>query len=88
MGFTKIAEAVGKVSCLVLLMAGCATTSRTGRTSIVATPQEKAHQDQLSEIGREDGASAAASAKRPAAPQPAASRRRTGQGIIDQPVRR
>lgn len=89
MHFDAIARFLGNTALVALLAAGCATTSHTTHTNGSSTPQEKVHRDQLSAMGRQDGESVGVSSKTSAAaPKPATSRRRTGQGVIDQPIRR
>lgn len=88
MRFARIAAALGTAGIGILFLVGCASTSRAGRVSDASTPQEKAHADQLSEMGRQDGESAEAAARKPEVRRPAASRRQSGQGVIDQPIRK
>ncbi len=88
MHFSAIARLLGNVALVVLLAAGCATTSRTTHTGGPSTPQDKVHRDQLSAMGRQDGESVGVSSKRNTADRhPAMNRRRSGQGVIDQPIR-
>ncbi|MCP4250925.1 MAG: hypothetical protein GY778_28135 [bacterium] len=73
---------------VVLVMAGCAEQTRSTRVSDATTPQDKAHQEQLAQMQQEDGEAATAPAPEPATSKRPTDRRRGGQRVIDQPVRR
>lgn len=76
------------VAGLALLSAGgCASSSRVGQAGSAATPQDKAHQEQLTDLSRQDAEAAEGSQKKRETP-PASSQRRTGQKVVDQPIRR
>jgi hypothetical protein len=72
----------------VILVAGCASPPRSQSGSTATTPQDKAHREQLANMGREDAEAVTASSEKPDADRPETSKRRSGQRVIDQPVRR
>ena len=65
MPFLRVIRVIAVMGFAVLCIAGCETTSSPGRITSAASPQEKAHQDQLSKMSREDADNAGASPKRP-----------------------
>ncbi len=73
---------------VVLLLAGCAAQTRSTSVGDAATPQDKVHQEQLAQMQQEDGKAATTPAREQAKPKRATDRRRSGQRVIDQPVRR
>ena len=83
-----ISRMAGLLLAGAISVAGCSTTPRSGGTAQAATPQDKAHQEQLSNMGREDGEAVTSSAKKPVSRQTTSGGRRSGQRVIDQPVRR
>lgn len=73
----------------VLLWTGCASTPGTVDSDGAVTPQDKAHQQQLADMGARD----ADQAEKPAPREkrladPSVRGRRIGQRVIDQPSRR
>ena len=80
---------LGRLSgAVVLLLAGCAAQTRSTSVGDAVTPQDKAHQEQLARMQQEDGEAASTPAREQPKPKRATDRRRTGQRVIDQPVRR
>ena len=73
---------------VLLLLVGCAEQTRSTSVSDAVTPQDKAHQEQLARMQQEDGEAATTPAPERAKPKRATDRRRGGQRVIDQPVRR
>ena len=84
----RIAAAMTTLGLAALLAAGCAAPSRSSGTTAATTPQDKAHQEQLADLTRQDAQDAQAGTQKPTAARRSSSGRRTGQKIIDQPVRR
>ena len=82
-----ILRAAGGLAALAVLAGGCASGSRSTSTSEATTPQDKAHQEQLAEMGRQDAETADTPTKKPMSPKQARDDRRTGQRVIDQPRR-
>ena len=85
-GFVKLAAFLAAA---VLLWTGCASTPGAVDSDSAATPQDKAHQQQLADMGAQD----ADEAEKPAPREkrladPSAHDRRAGQRVIDQPGRR
>lgn len=76
----------GLMVCVILCGARCATSSRSVGAGDASSPQDKAHQAQLSQMTEEDAESATLRKLRK--PKPAHQNRRTGQGVVDQPIRR
>ena len=72
----------------VVLLAGCGEQTRSTSVGDAATPRDKAHQEQLARMQQEDGEAATTPAREQAKPKRATDRRRSGQRVIDQPVRR
>ncbi len=83
--FTRL---IAVLSVALLAAAGCESAPRTSRAGDAATPQDKTHQEQLANLSAEDAQSAEATADMPESPRRPDSGRRTGQKVIDQPVRR
>jgi hypothetical protein len=84
-----VSKACGFVAAVVILLAGCESTPRSVRPSDAATPQEKAHQEQLAKMSEEDAQAAEATPQaKPEERKPKRGERRTGQRVIDQPIRR
>ena len=85
-GCVKIAAVLAGA---VLLWTACAATPRAADSHEAATPQDKAHQQQLADMSEQDAddTEAPAPPKRRSA-DPSARGRRTGQRVIDQPGRR
>ena len=80
---------VAVLAVVILLLVGCQSSGRTASSSTASTPQDKARQEQLSNMSRQDAedvedadAPAGHSGTRP----PLDANRRTGQRIVDQPV--
>ncbi len=88
MRFIRVVRVITVIGCALLCTAGCETTSPGGHISSAATPQEKAHQDQLSKMSSEDANNAGASTKRPDTRRQTVQDRDAGQRVIDQPMRR
>ncbi len=87
----RIAGAIATLGLATLLAAGCTTAQQSRRTSDATTPQDKTHQEQLANLSRQDAQDARdaqAGARKPTASRRPSSGRRTGQKIVDQPVRR
>ena len=84
----RIAVAMATLGLAALLVAGCAAASRSSGTTAATTPQDKTHQEQLADLTRQDAQHAETGARKPTAARRPSSGRRTGQKIIDQPVRR
>ena len=84
----RIAGAIATLGLATLLAAGCTTAQQSCRTSDATTPQDKTHQEQLANLSRQDAQDAQAGARKPTASRRPSSGRRTGQKIVDQPVRR
>ena len=84
----RIAVAIAALGLAALLAAGCAAPSRSSDTSDATTPQDKTHQEQLADLTRQDAQDAEAGALKPTTARRPSSGRRTGQKIVDQPLRR
>ncbi len=78
------------LACAAWLAGGCASTPRAADAAGAATPQDKAHQQQLADLSGQD-ADATESSTRHKGSRPAdrtLRSRRTGQRVIDQPTPR
>ncbi len=83
----RVTLIVGFLGCITVFSAGCTTTSRSASASDATTPQAKAHDEQLAEMGHEDAEAARRANRRSEAKRTPSSGRRAGQGIVDQPIR-
>ncbi len=88
MRLSLVARTLGAMAGAMLFGAGCATTTPSIAQKDAQTPQERTQRDQLSDMGRQDGDAAREAARKPRSPRPVETHRRTGQGVVDQPVRR
>ena len=70
----------------VLLVGACQSSGRTGKSSTGSTPQDKARQEQLSNMSRQDAEDADVPAGKSGTRAPLDANRRTGQRVVDQPV--
>ena len=85
---TGIIRGLAIASVVVLSAAGCDSPSRIVRTSDATSPEDKTHQEQLASMSAEDADAAQAKDRTPETRRQPATKRRTGQRVIDQPVRR
>ncbi len=82
---SRVVQAVIVAGGVAIGVAGCASSSPARSTRDATTPQDKAHQEHLADLSSED---AEAAGQRPPEPDRTPRQRRTGQQVIDQPVRR
>ncbi|MFQ5462472.1 MAG: hypothetical protein ACE5E5_07575 [Phycisphaerae bacterium] len=88
-----VTAAIGLVACVAAGSGGCAANASRARSTYAAqeapsTPQDKTHEDQLTAMQREDAQSARTAIRKIKPRENSRSRRRTGQGVVDQPIRR
>jgi len=88
-----VTAVIGLAAGVAAGLSGCAANASRARSSYssdeyASTPQAKTHGDQLTAMQREDAQAAQAAVRKIKPREPVRSRRRTGQGIVDQPIRR